>query len=184
MVKPHDRKFTLHIWWQYFFVPNSCLVASSLESDKSLIHFSLYFLFFLVLQKHNLLIIIVVLLFQAGRSDKKASQGHEEKHRGWFRYVTTGCAIDLYLFTNILDAVWQVFQGVKNICFLVCAAVITKLDESVLAFVLFFWGFLFAIFCFIYIYIAFCLFCFHSTIYYIFVCFLEYLENVSRHGLC
>lgn len=112
-----DRKFTLHIWWQYFFVSNSCLVASSLESDNSLIHFSLYFLFFLVLQTHNLLIIIVVLLFQAGRSDKKASQGHEKKHRGWFRYVTTGCAIDLYLFTNILDAVWQVFQGVKNIWF-------------------------------------------------------------------
>lgn len=40
-------------------------------------------------QTWNWLMIIFLypLVFQAGRSDKKASQGHEEKHRGWFRCV-------------------------------------------------------------------------------------------------
>lgn len=66
---------------------------------------------FLYYQTRSWLIIILLLVLQAGGSDKKASQGHEEKHWGWFRCVTAGCAIDLHLFTNILDVAWQVFQG-------------------------------------------------------------------------
>lgn len=34
-----------------------------------------------------MIVFLYPLVFQAGRSDKKASQGHEEKHRGWFRCV-------------------------------------------------------------------------------------------------
>lgn len=62
------------------------------------------------------LIIILLLVLQAWGSDEKASQGHEEKHWGWFRCVlpptpcvVACCAIDLHLFTNILDVAWQVF---------------------------------------------------------------------------
>lgn len=126
--------------------------------------FSLYFLFFLVPQTHNVLIIIVVLLFQAGGSDKKASQGHEEKHRGWFRYVTTGCAIDLYSFTNILDVVWQVFQGLNSICFPGWCRGDLKSYAGICLNLIGFWLF----------WVFFCLLCFVSYIYIyilLFVCF-------------
>lgn len=100
-----------------------------------------------------------------------------------------GCAIDLYLFTNILDAVWQVFQGFKNIWFPGLCSDDFKIRWEWADICLNFIGF-FVSCVYIFALLLSCLFfSFMFLYFFLFVCFVftvfgvVYLVDSSRHGL-